>query len=350
MMTLEEQDQVETLRSGWAAFQQENKRAFKYDAAQHLGVSEAHLVAMDCGQGTTRLEGDWKKFLAEFPRLGDVMTLTRNHWAVHEKTGRFEPVSFNGHVGLVLDPNVDLRIFIGQWAKAFAVVNLAAKGYKRSFQFFDAAGNAVHKVFVGDEAAEAFDALTAAYASPSQSAIEVTKPIREAAPERPDANIDVEGMRMTWDGLKDTHDFYPLLRTYEVTRTQCFRLAGAPRAERLHVDAWKSVFNEAAASELPIMVFVGNPGCIQIHTGVVRRVVPMEGWFNIMDPHFNLHLREEGVAEVWLTRKPTVDGVVTGVELFDAQGREIAILFGKRKPGIPELPEWRALAEALPRA
>lgn len=350
MMTTEELAQVESLRAGWAAYQQAHKRAFKYDAAAHLGVSEAHLVAMDCGQGTTRLTGDWKQFLAEFPKLGEVMTLTRNPWAVHEKTGHFAPVSFNGHVGLVLDPNVDLRIFIGQWAKAFAVVNRAAKAYKRSFQFFDAQGNAVHKVFVGDDAAAAFDVLCAAYASPDQRGMEVTKPARPAAPERPDAEIDVEGMRLKWDALQDTHDFYPLLRTCEVTRTQCFRLAGTPRAERLHRDAWKHVLTEAAARELPIMVFVGNPGCIQIHTGVVRRVVPMDGWFNIMDPHFNLHVREEGIAEVWLTRKPTRDGMVTGVELFDAEGREIALLFGKRKPGIPELPEWRALAEDLPRA
>lgn len=349
MMTMDELERVESLRAGWAAYQQANKRAFKYDAAAHLGVTEAQLVAMDCGQGTTRLKGDWKQFLAEFPQLGEVMTLTRNHWAVHEKTGNYAPVSFNGHVGLVLDPNVDLRIFIGQWAKAFAVVNLAAKAYKRSFQFFDSAGNAVHKVFVGDDAADAFDALTAAYASEDQRGCEDVKPARAAAPERPDADIDVEGMRATWDALQDTHDFYPLLRRYEVSRTQCFRLAGAPRAERLHGDAWKTVLTEAAARELPIMVFVGNPGCIQIHTGVVRRVVPMEGWFNIMDPHFNLHVREAGIAEVWLTRKPTRDGVVTGVELFDAEGHEIAILFGKRKPGIPELPEWRALAEDLPR-
>ena len=50
--------------------------------------------------------------------------------------------------------------------------------------------------------------------------------------------------------------------------------------------------------------------------------------------------------------KPVIvpfDGVVTSVELFDAQGETIAMLFGKRKPGIPELPEWRTLVDGLSR-
>jgi putative hemin transport protein len=67
----------------------------------------------------------------------------------------------------------------------------------------------------------------------------------------------------------------------------------------------------------------------------------------VMDPSFNLHLREDRIGSVWLVRKPTEDGVVTSVEVFDKQGENIAMLFGARKPGKPELPAWRELAESL---
>ena len=43
----------------------------------------------------------------------------------------------------------------------------------------------------------------------------------------------------------------------------------------------------------------------------------------------------------------TVDGLVTSLELFDAEGDTIAMFFGERKPGKPELCEWRALIENL---
>ena len=49
----------------------------------------------------------------------------------------------------------------------------------------------------------------------------------------------------------------------------------------------------AAAAELPVMIFVGNPGCVQIHSGPVRRIEVMGPWLNVLDPRFNLHLRED---------------------------------------------------------
>jgi putative hemin transport protein len=46
-------------------------------------------------------------------------------------------------------------------------------------------------------------------------------------------------------------------------------------------------------------------------------------------------------------RKPTVDGIVTSIEYFDARGSEVVMLFGKRKPGTREDPRWRELVDAL---
>jgi putative hemin transport protein len=95
------------------------------------------------------------------------------------------------------------------------------------------------------------------------------------------------------------------------------------------------------------MVFVGNPGMIQIHTGPVANLKTLGEWFNVMDPDFNLHLHQPGVASAWLVRKPTSDGIVTSIELFDAAGENILLLFGKRKPGIPESEAWRALVAGI---
>ena len=71
----------------------------------------------------------------------------------------------------------------------------------------------------------------------------------------------------------------------------------------------------------------------------------MGPWLNIMDPEFNLHLRQDAIDEAWVVRKPTEDGVVTGIELIDKEGTMFNQFFGKRKPGIPELAEWPALIE-----
>ncbi|HNG93406.1 MAG TPA: ChuX/HutX family heme-like substrate-binding protein, partial [Acidobacteriota bacterium] len=79
------------------------------------------------------------------------------------------------------------------------------------------------------------------------------------------------------------------------------------------------------------------------HTGPVSKIVPYGDWINVMDPDFNLHLRETGIASAWIVRKPTLDGDVTSLELFDQEGNNIALFFGERKPGKPELQSWRDL-------
>jgi putative hemin transport protein len=73
----------------------------------------------------------------------------------------------------------------------------------------------------------------------------------------------------------------------------------------------------------------------------------MGPWFNVLDDSFNLHLREDRIASAFVVWKPTDDGVVTSLELFDAEGELIASLFGKRKPGQPEDEAWRALVAGL---
>ena len=95
------------------------------------------------------------------------------------------------------------------------------------------------------------------------------------------------------------------------------------------------------------MIFVGNAGIIQIHTGEVERVLDARGWFNVMDERFNLHINQDKIARAWIVKKPTADGIVTSLEFFNEAGENVALFFGKRKPGIPESGDWRELIQDL---
>ena len=139
------------------------------------------------------------------------------------------------------------------------------------------------------------------------------------------------------------HDFFPLLRKCKVGRQQALRIAEGTFAERVPLDAAERVLHAAAERVAPIMVFVGNKGIIQIHTGPVTRVEPMGPWINVLDDGFNLHLRTDIIADAWVVRKPTEDGDITSVELFDKDGVMLAQFFGERKPGQVERDDWRAI-------
>ncbi len=319
------------------------------DAALALGVSEAELVASECGETATRIEADFRHLFMQLPRLGRVMALTRNESCVHERVGRFQDVSYDGQTGLVLGPDIDLRVFFSHWRFGYAVEEPSPQGLKRSIQCFDAHGGAVHKIHLRPESdVAAFHELVALFRSDRQTPGEVVEPLPPRHEDLPDDRIDVSAMRADWAAMTDTHEFFPLLKRHGLGREQALRLADPEFAQRMPVASVRALLDEAARTALPIMVFVGNAGVIQIHTGAVHNIRVMGPWLNVMDPDFNLHLREDQVHSVWMVRKPTRDGIVSSLELFDPHGANIALFFGKRKPGLPEAGDWRELLRALP--
>lgn len=328
----------------YAALRQDQPRLRIRDAAASLGTTEAALVAAGAEGPVALIRRDWPALIGALPRLGRVMALTRNEHAVHERHGTYGGVSAGpGHI-LVLGPEIDLRLFPGAWANAYAL-----GGERPSIQVFDKDGEAVHKVFATEATdRDAWAALVADFATADAPAA-AGVPATPAAPT--EGLVDAKLLREDWLALRDTHDFITLLRRHKASRRQAFRLAGDDLARRLDPLAGSAALRLAASGDVPVMVFVGNRHAIQIHTGPVQRLVDIPGWFNVLDPDFNLHLREAGVAEAWRVVKPTADGAVTSIELLDANGAPVTLLFGARKPGQAEREEWRAVvAEVTERA
>lgn len=335
---------ITDLRSRWEEFKASNPKVRIRDAARQLGTTEAELVATGIGNGTVRLRPEFPEILKDIESLGHVMALTRNDSVVHERKGTYLNPSFNPHVGLFVGEDIDLRLFMGPWTYGFAV----SEGDRSSLQFFGKDGEAIHKIYLTDRSdREAFDRLVARYAAAEQSALLEIVPSAEKGYTFDGISEEARGLfRQEWADLKDTHDFFGLLRRHNLPRREAMRFAPEGLAYRVKPVSVRNVLKAASESGIPIMVFVGNQGCIQIHTGPVKKLFEMGPWYNVMDPEFNLHLREDAIDEAWVVIKPTEDGVVTALEVFDQYGEMIVQFFGKRKPGIPELAEWQDLIRA----
>ena len=198
-----------------------------------------------------------------------------------------------------------------------------------------------------DSNAEAFDTIVAQFKAEDQNQAFEFEAVAPKAPEKADSEIDAEGFKKAWTELKDTHEFFMMTRKFGVTRTQALRLAPEGYAKKIDTSKVVNILEDAAEKNLPIMIFVGNRGIIQIHTGEVKKTLWHQQWFNVMDPDFNLHLDVTKIAEAWIVKKPTEDGEVTAIEVFNKEGDFIVQFFGKRKPGIPELQEWKDLVADL---
>lgn len=331
---------TETIKAQWDALKEQNPRLRIRDAAKQLSLSEAELLNTGTGTTVTRLTSQFQDLLKEVNTLGKVMALTRNDYCVHERKGVYKKATFNGHVGLVVTADIDLRLFMNRWHLGFAV----NENDRHSLQFFDQQGEAVHKIYLTEDSSQqAYNELVVKYtADDQQLPLNITEPLATIA-EVPDHEINLAEFQQGWRDLEDTHDFHPLLRKYQLSRTQALRLAPEGFAVKIEVAALKNVLESAAANGQEIMVFTGSAGCIQIHTGPVVRLVETGPWYNVLDPDFNMHLRLDGINTLWLVKKPTKDGLVHSIEAFDKDGGTIVQFFGKRKPGIPESEGWREL-------
>ncbi len=348
METATKQFDIVALKSEWEKLRSENKGVRIRDAAKKLGVSEATLLATTIGQGVTRLEGDWAELLLACKGLGKVMALTRSEGCVLEHKGSFQKIHVHGkspqQIATVIGP-IEQRVFFKGWKFGFAVTQSTPRGTMESLQFFDLEGTAVMKIFLQEKSnRDAYHQIVETYRHSTQSPYleEVAFPKEEYAD-----TIDQEAFVKEWEQMKDTHDFFGMLKRHKLHRLEALNRIGAKWAYQVDNSCVQTILNVASETKLPIMIFVGNKGNIQIHQGKVRTIRQMGNWINIMDPEFNMHLNEEVVDTAWVVHKNTEDGIVSAVELFDGGGGLVAQFFGLRKPGISQSGAWRALVDSL---
>ncbi len=346
---------VEKLKQALEVLKQSEPGLRQRDRAQKLGISEAELLSLSLGENITLLSGDWKKLIQDVKEMGYVMALTRNESCVHERKGIYDNIEFyeGAHnVGVAVNPDIDLRFFMNEWEYAFAVNIPKGNTVLHSFQFFNKRGEAVHKIFSTPKSdIEAYHRLVKMYEAKDQVFLsDVDHSILEIKADLADAEIDQLGFQQAWRDLQDTHDFFGMLKEYNVSRLQGFRLAPEGYVQKVDNEAVIRLLEDVSEKKVSIMCFVHSKGCVQIHTGPVKNLKVYGDWYNVMDPKFNLHLNMKAVTQSWIVRKPTVDGIVTSLELFDKDGELIVYFFGERKPGNPELKSWRKAIEEIAQA
>ena len=230
--------QYQAIRAGFRQARQ-TPRTRHRDIAQALGVSEGELVAAHCGPFESaesplkarRLRGEWPAIVAGLDTLGEVTALTHNPSCLHEKVGVYPKTLVNGpdgvRLGLGLGGAIDLHAVYGQWAHGFAVEERLSEGAtQRSLQFFDAQGQAVHKVFLRPASSvAAYLRLIEAFGTLHVSAgIGLAAP-RVAHAETPDTQIDLKSFQLAWTSMRATHEFAGILDRFGLSRNQALRLA-----------------------------------------------------------------------------------------------------------------------------
>lgn len=328
----------------------QDPRRHARDMAAYLGIAEAEICAALVGFGATRIAAHPDALIPRLKAFGPLMALTRNDACVIEKVGIYDDYRPGPHAALVVNEAIDLRLFPAQWVHAFALEEETEKGVKRALQIFDAAGDAVHKIHLRpDSDATGWQALVDDLRLADQGAVLPLVP--RIPPEVAKANpAKLAELRAGWEALEDTHQFLRLCAKLKMNRLGAYRLAGAPFVRPLAPGSVERLLYRAVEAEVPMMIFVGNRGCIEIHTGPVAQAGDAGPWLTLFDHGFDLHLRMDAIAEIYAVVKNTARGPAHSVEFFDDRGGLIAQVFGVLRAGDLAVAQWNALVAELPDA
>ncbi|GIV22745.1 MAG: hemin-degrading factor [Bacteroidia bacterium] len=331
---------TQVLREAYTALKAQNPHMYLRDAAVQLGVSEMALLPIAYGEDAVPLRPAFRELFAGLAACGPLMALSRNEWAVIETTGPYPTPTFEGPIGVLNSPIIDLRLYLMHWGHAYAVRSFGKDGRPLySLQFFTPQGEAIHKVYLQDAAyLPQWEALIAAHKAEQAPAPVPPAQTNGHSPEP--LPVDTEAFLKAWAQLQDTHDFFQLLRRFGLSRQQALQLAEGRYTWKLPTNAVENLLTWARDTQTPIMFFVGNAGMHHIFTGTIHTLSPARGWLNILDEVFTLHLNPAGIGSVYLVEKPTREGPIYSVEIFGPQGEEVLWIFGARKPGLPVPKAW----------
>ena len=238
---------LNTLKGRWEDLLSNAPKTRIRDAAKALDVSEADLLATQLGDGVTRLKPEFEAILKAVPTLGKVMALTRNDAVVIEKTGPYNAPEFFSHggpsIGQVVGPEIDLRLFMHAWAHAFAVEKEMRGKLQRSLQFFDEHGTAIHKIYLRDKyTVDAYNALVSQFAADEQSAPSIIA--AEPTTAREASTFDEAALLEEWRNMTNTHQFFHMLRKYEVHRLDALAAAEGEFAWRVDTDTHRKALQK----------------------------------------------------------------------------------------------------------
>jgi putative hemin transport protein len=316
-------------------------------AAQRLATGIPHRVI--------RLKGPFSALLCRVHEIGIVTILSGNESAIQERIGIYDHAAYQNNAEFNAESNLESNsaqassktahqpLFYQKWTYGFAVCDKDDDGnIRRRLQFFDGNGNGIYKILLhASSNADAYRAIARDFAAAEQAPVLDISSVRPITANEGVDRIDIDALRADWAHVNDTEDFFARQTEFDSLRLHKLRLAGKAFAHQVAKDSVRILLQKMADLGSTVMALVGNAGIVQASQGHIKQLRSSDAWLNILSQDHRLNLREDHIDTVWVAKKPTTDGIVTSLELFNRQGISIARFFSKPEPGRPEPREWR---------
>jgi putative hemin transport protein len=314
--------------------------------ADHFSVSPAEVVARGCGNGVTRLCGDWRDLLLSLPRdrLLD-LAVGQGGSVIHIRTTLETLSALNRKVWLE-EKQSSMEVDVRCIQSGFAALEHGQSGYRDAFYFFDIEGKPVLILYASASSQRLFRSLPPGFSHPVQRSSQMvlsTKKVPSATTELP---LDLDQLKLKWAILRGWKDIPGLIRHYGISYDMVLRMLGPPLARPVPQGSLRLLLEVGDDHMLPLWFSLKGAGSamnwegdITVGSTAIHRV-------SVTGSGLQLDVDEEEIDNAWLIELPG-SNLPPLVEFFGNRGHHLLSLSIPPCSTWQNQRSWREIVEAL---
>lgn len=305
--------------------------------------SEADIMAARCGQQAKRLQPHWPTLLTHLSRLGPTLFVTRHGNTSHEKLLHLYKIALSGNVASIHDQDGSLELDLSHWHCGFALhEGDDPHSACISLHFFDIHGKLLHSIYPMLSSMELGTAFLNKLYSADQTPQEFLLPPTQLR-RRSRATVDTASLTVHWRHLQNCQAIPVILQKHQVSRLQALQALPPEFATPAARTAFQTLMQQTVERNMPVELSLFNPGVRQTHRGLLENHRG-DGFANRShDAWFRLNLDSLDLHSAWVVHKPTANGMVSSLELYNHHGEPVLMLSDMPNAGLPQTLEWQSL-------
>tara|TARA_B100000945_G_C20417864_1_gene616128 strand:- start:1851 stop:2843 length:993 start_codon:yes stop_codon:yes gene_type:complete len=242
------------------------------DIAERLQVSEAELLCLGINSSVNFLKfTDINIFFKNILILDKVMFLTRNDEAVHEMSCKSSQISTSYDKVLTIKYLKEILLILNHHSikYIFSEDKKIKNRALRSFQLFNSSGQAILKIYDKSDNASQF------YKIINNFKIDFSYQLK--------INPDPKSASSNIIHINFLNNFY----------SNNFKKNNSYKRKRIaNIRFLRELLLLCSKAQFNLGIYVPSYSSLQFYHGKIKKIVDFKSWLNILDPSFNLHIKE----------------------------------------------------------
>lgn len=294
-------------------------------ASAVLEVPEARLCHLRRSPELVRLQPDWETFFRGLKSLGPVVFQLEGPAGTQRQDGEVDELGLTRTTALLRSTTrlAELRLLLPQLSSLFAVCVAGHPAGAHGFHVFDRHGAAAFRVLLSLRTPRrAFSDLVARMraADQAQPPLAAAPPLALASPEPP---RDPPALLQAWARVQSPADVLRIQREHGVDRAALYRALAPAFTTPLRHGGLQDLLERCVADEQTVAISMGNRAAVQVHRAMVERVAPVGQLLTVLDPTLTFLHDTRSADTVWIVRRPSPRGLISGLEVLGPTGAVI---------------------------